>query len=408
MVFIDGVKYACATCIKGHRSTSCQHKDRVLLKIKGKGRPITQCTHCRELRKTQRVHIKFMTVDNSLTLYSSQSKSDLSIKSSSNDSFDLLNKIKLEESSINFENLSDSDKLKAENSNQRNHSVNNNVDYKDDNSLANTSSFSWNINNHHSSNLTIKSESMESTSSYYNIPKQNLQVNAIEGDSLAQNANQKYSNKMEEYDEKSGDLSGVLGAELCRGTSDELVNMIYSSFKSCPSANKNGNCCGSSSKSICRCGSGCKCEGCNSHTLRVDANSQVQPNLSIPKSCCSTAHIISKPKHTVIIDEDGVPLCGCGCKKPNSECSDCVENLCEERNEINAYGFNNEGNFHPLGICENDHMVELDPAGFIRARKKVRNIPASPCEANTLCRGIQKEHAYVGEYIKDIVIETLY
>lgn len=54
-----------------------------------------------------------MTVDNSLTLYSSQPKSDLSIKSSSNDSFDLLNKIKLE-TSINFENLSDSDKLKGE------------------------------------------------------------------------------------------------------------------------------------------------------------------------------------------------------------------------------------------------------------------------------------------------------
>ncbi|CAJ0902310.1 21788_t:CDS:2 [Entrophospora sp. SA101] len=397
-----------ATCIKGHRSTSCQHKDRVLLKIKGKGRPITQCTHCRELRKTQRVHIKcncverakkVMTVDNSLTLYSSQSKSDLSIKSSSNDSFDLLNKIKLEESSINFENLSDSDKLKVVTGvfAVENHSVNNNVDYKDDNSLANTSSFSWNINNHHSSNLTIKSESMESTSSYYNIPKQNLQVNAIEGDSLAQNANQKYSNKMEEYDEKSGDLSGVLGAELCRGTSDELVNMIYSSFKSCPSANKNGNCCGSSSKSICRCGSGCKCEGCNSHTLRVDANSQVQPNLSIPKSCCSTAHIISKPKHTVIIDEDGVPLCGCGCKKPNSECSDCVENLCE--------AVNGEDKKNMIYCSTKERYSQ---AGFIRARKKVRNIPASPCEANTLCRGIQKEHAYVGEYIKDIVIETLY
>lgn len=221
----------------------------------------------------------------------------------------------------------------TENSNQGNHDINNSVDYKNDNPLANTSFFSWNNNSHHGSNLTIESET-KSTSSYYSMPKQTLQQdNVIEGNSLAQNANQKYSNNMEEPDEKSGDLSGdlsgVLGAELCRGTSDELVNMIYSSFKSCPSANKNGSCCGSSSKSICRCGSGCKCEGCNSYTLRVDVNSQVQPDLSKPKSCCSTAHIISKPKHTVIIDEDGVPLCGCGCQKPNSECPDCVENLCE-------------------------------------------------------------------------------
>lgn len=46
------------TCIKGHRSSTCKHTDRPLYEIKKKGRPVTQCEHCRELRKTKQVHVK--------------------------------------------------------------------------------------------------------------------------------------------------------------------------------------------------------------------------------------------------------------------------------------------------------------------------------------------------------------
>ncbi|KAG9076232.1 hypothetical protein FRC06_009631, partial [Ceratobasidium sp. 370] len=46
------------TCIKGHRSSSCQHTERALFEIKKKGRPVTQCDHCRELRKTKQVHVR--------------------------------------------------------------------------------------------------------------------------------------------------------------------------------------------------------------------------------------------------------------------------------------------------------------------------------------------------------------
>ncbi|PLW11183.1 hypothetical protein PCANC_18778 [Puccinia coronata f. sp. avenae] len=63
MVIIDGKKFACGACIKGHRSTSCSHTDRTLLEIGKKGRPPTQCHHCRELRKTSRVHSKCMCGD---------------------------------------------------------------------------------------------------------------------------------------------------------------------------------------------------------------------------------------------------------------------------------------------------------------------------------------------------------
>ncbi|KXN68526.1 hypothetical protein CONCODRAFT_25425, partial [Conidiobolus coronatus NRRL 28638] len=45
-------------CIKGHRSSSCKHEDRPLFEIQKRGRPITQCAHCRELRKTKKLHIK--------------------------------------------------------------------------------------------------------------------------------------------------------------------------------------------------------------------------------------------------------------------------------------------------------------------------------------------------------------
>ncbi|KAI0320393.1 copper fist DNA binding domain-containing protein [Amylostereum chailletii] len=57
-VFLNDKKYSCEPCIKGHRSSTCKHTDRPLFEIKKKGRPVTQCEHCRELRKTKQVHVK--------------------------------------------------------------------------------------------------------------------------------------------------------------------------------------------------------------------------------------------------------------------------------------------------------------------------------------------------------------
>nr|CAG8435305.1 12317_t:CDS:2 [Entrophospora candida] len=259
--------------IERHRSTSCQHRDRPLLEIKRKGRPITQCNNCRELRKTQNLHIKCNCNERKkeVTPSLSQSKSSVIITSSNDSS----------ESPTNFDNfvsnLSSSDKLKVQ-------------------SLLNPCKCLTG-----DKCICCRDEENEFISSTEN---SNRDCNTMEGS-----------------DEKSGDLSGVLGAGICSSTPDDLVNIIYSSFKSIPSANKSGSCCGSSSKPICRCGSGCKCKGCDTHALRVDLNPQVQPVLSkLKTSCCAAPHI-PKPKHTVIIDEDGVLLCGCGCKKPNSECS---------------------------------------------------------------------------------------
>ncbi|RPD59361.1 hypothetical protein L226DRAFT_495291 [Lentinus tigrinus ALCF2SS1-7] len=58
MVLVNDKKFACESCIKGHRSSGCQHTDRPLFEVKKKGRPVSQCEKCRELRKTKRMHGK--------------------------------------------------------------------------------------------------------------------------------------------------------------------------------------------------------------------------------------------------------------------------------------------------------------------------------------------------------------
>ncbi|KAG7661792.1 HAA1 [[Candida] subhashii] len=56
MVLINGIKYACERCIRGHRVTTCTHTDQPLTMIKPKGRPATQCQHCRDQRKMKNLH----------------------------------------------------------------------------------------------------------------------------------------------------------------------------------------------------------------------------------------------------------------------------------------------------------------------------------------------------------------
>lgn len=47
------LKLACATCIQGHRASTCKHQDGSkgpLLVVKRRGRPLSQCAECREKR----------------------------------------------------------------------------------------------------------------------------------------------------------------------------------------------------------------------------------------------------------------------------------------------------------------------------------------------------------------------
>ncbi|KAF2733425.1 hypothetical protein EJ04DRAFT_605508 [Polyplosphaeria fusca] len=58
MPLIKGEKYACTSCIKGHRVSGCNHNDRELHHINPKGRPVKQCEHCRTARKSKSHHAK--------------------------------------------------------------------------------------------------------------------------------------------------------------------------------------------------------------------------------------------------------------------------------------------------------------------------------------------------------------
>ncbi|KAJ2500978.1 copper-binding transcription factor [Coemansia sp. RSA 1972] len=57
-MILNGVKYSCETCIRGHRASNCGHFDRKLNIVRRKGRPPTQCNKCRELRRTRKAHVK--------------------------------------------------------------------------------------------------------------------------------------------------------------------------------------------------------------------------------------------------------------------------------------------------------------------------------------------------------------
>jgi hypothetical protein len=57
-MLINGEKYACEACVRGHRVSNCQHSDRPLQHINKKGRPVSQCQHCRSMRKSRSAHTK--------------------------------------------------------------------------------------------------------------------------------------------------------------------------------------------------------------------------------------------------------------------------------------------------------------------------------------------------------------
>lgn len=46
-MLIDGEKWACEACVRGHRVSSCRHQDRPMIRINKKGRPFSVCSICR-------------------------------------------------------------------------------------------------------------------------------------------------------------------------------------------------------------------------------------------------------------------------------------------------------------------------------------------------------------------------
>lgn len=56
MVLINGRKFACEACIRGHRASNCSHTGRRLQLIRKKGRPSSQCDLCRTKRASGNFH----------------------------------------------------------------------------------------------------------------------------------------------------------------------------------------------------------------------------------------------------------------------------------------------------------------------------------------------------------------
>jgi hypothetical protein len=50
MIFVQGVRFSCKKCLKGHRTGQCNHITE-LVELKVKGRPLSQCGTCRNKRK---------------------------------------------------------------------------------------------------------------------------------------------------------------------------------------------------------------------------------------------------------------------------------------------------------------------------------------------------------------------
>ncbi|EED12178.1 conserved hypothetical protein [Talaromyces stipitatus ATCC 10500] len=57
-MLIDGEKWACEACVRGHRVSSCRHHDRPLIRINKKGRPFSVCIICRGPCNNREEHSK--------------------------------------------------------------------------------------------------------------------------------------------------------------------------------------------------------------------------------------------------------------------------------------------------------------------------------------------------------------
>ncbi|CAG8526877.1 5949_t:CDS:2, partial [Dentiscutata erythropus] len=208
----------------GHRSSSCNHQDRQLIEIKRKGRPITQCDHCRELRKTHKIHVKCNCKERASEESASTSLNDTS-------PFSNTGNCTTGAKCVCYDPVDDSSLL-----------IENNCSTAHDDSATNPL-------------LKILSNNQPV------VPKKPENCNQPVGSKNPENCNQPSVPLVSGYHNSSA--------------------FTTSSFQSCPSAMASGSCCGTSTtESVCRCGTGCNCEGCGIHSLTITPLRPV-------KNCCS-------------------------------------------------------------------------------------------------------------------------
>ncbi|WEW56654.1 hypothetical protein PRK78_002102 [Emydomyces testavorans] len=52
----EGAKWSCEPCIRGHRSSKCQHFDRLMMKVPKAGRPLAKCPHPKGTCSCQKIY----------------------------------------------------------------------------------------------------------------------------------------------------------------------------------------------------------------------------------------------------------------------------------------------------------------------------------------------------------------
>ncbi|KAL7326839.1 hypothetical protein PS15p_209114 [Mucor circinelloides] len=314
-MLINGEKWACETCIKGHRATHCKHTDRKLISIKKKGRPATQCKRCRELRVLRQLHVKCDCDDSGVgaTKKNSSSNSSPSISSVPKKRKKVESLRPLAPKLLETKGCCNSSKP-----------------------------------------LSLSSSPSTPTPSTPTTPMAHV---------TPEPASSCCSKKSTVTSAPSSDIAASPFIPTEIGSSPSALPLEPVPLPDIPPPT---SCCGPPSKNqqgetirvvTCRCGDSCACIGCDAHPSRAmkegkndvyigfdtSLNTSSKRRLSIAAICTTsspatttTTKIYTQPTTSQqqdhpssILAEDGTVLCGCGCSRAFADCSDCFRELCD-------------------------------------------------------------------------------
>ncbi|CAO3637436.1 unnamed protein product [Mucor fragilis] len=310
-MLINGEKWACETCIKGHRATHCKHTDRKLVSIKKKGRPATQCKRCRELRVMRQLHVKCNCDDSGLG----------ATKKNSN--------------SISSPGLSSAPKKRKK--------------------IESLRPLAPKISESKGCCSSSKPPSSPSTPT--------TPIAHVTPEPVSSCCSKKTPTSTVPSTAASPSPA-VTARPIIPEDDDPWSSLLPLEPVPLPDIPPPSSCCGPPSKNqqgetirvvTCRCGDSCACIGCDAHPSRAmkegrndvyigfdtSLNSSKR-RLSIATICATptsnaTAKVLAPPPSkqqqqdhpSSILAEDGTVLCGCGCSRAFADCSDCFRELCD-------------------------------------------------------------------------------
>ncbi|KAL1923848.1 uncharacterized protein VTP21DRAFT_8828 [Calcarisporiella thermophila] len=398
----------------GHRSSQCHHSDRPLYEIRKKGRPVSQCSQCRELRKTRHAHVKCL-CDKSKEESVEKKPSVLPngiidlVGSRSDDSVErqrvesLLNPCNCTRGGkciccepisdvykAAFEALANNSLVAAAVQSHSADAATNSAPNPFLPLLPTSGSLPVNIDQHsHISALGSNAQSLLSQPNFsLNTPTQHRAVyvpadsnpspishlpsqhgtlpsitipQTMDDDDVAQR-----NTKFAPLPLHEAPLNDVFG-DLNQLRNEALMRLIYSGYAN---ASGSGGCCGSAGGgriSACRCGPACVCSGCNSEKVELPSPAGIEGKVSIPsnpstpKSCCGNN---SSPTATTVVSNSSASAsktCDTGKYNTYGNGGRC----CASEKE---YGDSN---------CSYENLTSSNNGGCCNSRNQAIAIPAS-------------------------------